>query len=126
MNCRKRFLLLAIAGVYVALSVIFMWPPVVLPDEPCGNACVNNLRQIVGAKEQWAIENNKSGSDPVAEAEVNRYIKTVPQCPKGGKYTYNAVGVLPTCSLGTGTPTKEWSGFLRWKWSENKRHRLEQ
>ena len=30
------------------------------------NTCINNLRLIDAAIQQWALENNKNGSDPVA------------------------------------------------------------
>ena len=32
------------------------------------NACINNLRQIDGAVQQWALENKKPTGTPVAEA----------------------------------------------------------
>jgi hypothetical protein len=33
--------------------------------------------------------------------EVNRYIKgnISPRCPNGGTYSYNGIGVNPTCTL---------------------------
>ena len=66
------------------------------------NACINNLRQIDGAKEQWALENKKSAGSATDSAGVEAYIKGgAPSCPGGGSYTYNAVDTLPTCSLGT-------------------------
>ena len=34
------------------------------------NACINNLRQIDGAKEQWALENNKTTGTQVASVSV--------------------------------------------------------
>jgi prepilin-type N-terminal cleavage/methylation domain-containing protein len=65
------------------------------------NACINNLRQIDGAKEQWALENKKSAGTAVDTAGVAAYIKggTTPVCPGGGTYSYNAVDTLPTCSI---------------------------
>ena len=63
------------------------------------NACINNLRQIDGAKQQWALENKKSDADVPVEADVQQYIKNnvYPHCPSGGKYTIGAVNVDPTC-----------------------------
>jgi prepilin-type N-terminal cleavage/methylation domain-containing protein len=67
------------------------------------NACINNLRQIDGAKEQWALETRQTqGADAVAnQAAVNAYIKgqTTPICPANGAYGYTTVGVNPNCSL---------------------------
>jgi prepilin-type N-terminal cleavage/methylation domain-containing protein len=65
------------------------------------NACINNLRQIDGAKEQWALENRKSTGDTIDQAQVDEYLKgqTTPICPANGTYTYGTVGTNPICSL---------------------------
>jgi hypothetical protein len=70
----------------------------------CKNACVNNLRQIDGAKEQWALEKKKSEGTPVTTddlTEINRFIKggVAPTCPASGTYLYGAVGAAPKCSI---------------------------
>lgn len=64
------------------------------------NSCINNLRQIDGAKEQWALEKRVSTGANIVEDEVNEYLKgeQEPICPAGGDYTYNVVGTNPTCS----------------------------
>lgn len=66
------------------------------------NACINNLRQIDGAKQQWALENKKAVGALVSANDVSPYIKgdALPACPSGGTYTLNLVGINPTCSLG--------------------------
>src|SRR5215813_8644367 len=48
------------------------------------NACINNLRQIDGAIQQFALENKKAATDPVAEADVTPYLKNSISCPAGG------------------------------------------
>lgn len=55
---------------------------------------------IDAAKEQWAMVNHKTNGEKVVISEVNQYIKgnTTPVCPQGGTYTYNPVGIAPTCS----------------------------
>jgi len=64
------------------------------------NACINNLRQIDGAKEQWALETRKTSGAATVDSEVNAYIKGgAPKCPGGGTYTYNAIDNPPTCSV---------------------------
>ena len=67
------------------------------------NACINNLRQIDGAKEQWALEAKKSAGTASDDTAVNEYIKgkATPKCPASGSYTYNAVDAPPVCSLAT-------------------------
>ena len=66
------------------------------------NACINNLRQIDGAKEQWALENKKVGTDAPVATDLygtDKYIKTTPSCPANGTYTLNDMTTKPTCSL---------------------------
>jgi hypothetical protein len=64
------------------------------------NACINNLRQLDGAKQQWALENKKTRSEMPTEADLTPYLRTgMPKCPAGGIYTLNAVEALPTCSI---------------------------
>jgi outer membrane lipoprotein-sorting protein len=68
------------------------------------NACINNLRQIDAAKNEFALEKGKKIGDPVTEADIKPYIKldangNLPKCPSGGKYTIGKVGENPTCSI---------------------------
>jgi len=69
------------------------------------NACINNLRQIDAAKNQWALEKGKTTGDVCTEEDVKPYIRLVdgnlPKCPAGGTYTIGAVGTgtPPTCSI---------------------------
>ena len=65
------------------------------------NACINNLRQIDGAKEQWALENKKKTGDAVQDSDITPYIKglAMPTCPAGGTYTTGPVDTNPSCSL---------------------------
>ena len=65
------------------------------------NACINNLRQIDGAKQQWALENKKTAEDVPNRQEIATYLKdnVLPRCPGGGRYNFGAVGVAPTCSV---------------------------
>src|ERR1035438_5145363 len=73
------------------------------------NACINNLRQIDGAINLWALENMKSSGAAVGSAQtVSAYIKlnsanSVPGCPAGGSYSTGNVGDNPqvNCSLKT-------------------------
>lgn len=65
------------------------------------NSCIANLRQIDGAKQQWAIENKRKASDQPRPDELygaSLYIKLQPTCPSGGTYSINAVSKDPACS----------------------------
>jgi hypothetical protein len=68
------------------------------------NACINNLRQIDGAKNEFALEKGKANGTAVTEADIKPYIKldaneNLPKCPAGGTYTIGKVGELPSCSI---------------------------
>src|SRR5215471_9956351 len=65
------------------------------------NACINNLRQLDGAKQQWAIEAGKTADSIPTPQDVLRFLPNnqAPVCPSGGVYTLNAVGQKPTCSV---------------------------
>src|SRR5579863_3177687 len=71
------------------------------------NACINNLRQIDGAINEWALENGQSSGASIGNTmTVSAYIKlnassSVPTCPAGGTYAVGNVGDIPQvkCSL---------------------------
>jgi DNA repair exonuclease SbcCD ATPase subunit len=66
------------------------------------NACINNLRLIDSAKQQWALENKKQAADTPTWEDLRPYIGRgpngdLPTCPDGGVYTIGTVGEKPTC-----------------------------
>jgi hypothetical protein len=63
------------------------------------NACVNNLRQLDAAKNEWALEKGKTNGAVPTKEDLLPYLRSWPVCPAGGTYTINAVGVPPTCSI---------------------------
>ena len=73
------------------------------------NACINNMRQIDGAMQQFAIEHGKTvGASINYPSDLTPYVKlntvsSIPACPGGGLYTVAPVGMDPSvvCSLGT-------------------------
>ena len=75
------------------------------------NACINNLRQIDAAANEFALEKGKStGATITMTIDLTPYIKlnsagSLPPCPAGGTYTCTAVGTSPACSLSTQTGT---------------------
>jgi len=76
------------------------------------NACINNLRQIDAAVNEWAMETGKASGTPIGTVTtVSAYIKlnsgnSIPQCPASGTYSLANVGDVPqvSCSLSTATP----------------------
>ena len=66
------------------------------------NACINNLRQIDGAVQQWALETKAAANANVAYSDIVDYLKNAVTCPAGGttfdnSYTLNGVTNKPTC-----------------------------
>ncbi len=69
------------------------------------NACINNLRQIDAAAQEWALEQgHKTGDTITYPGDLTPYIKLnatskIPPCPAGGTYACATVGNNPTCTL---------------------------
>jgi hypothetical protein len=70
------------------------------------NTCINNLRQIDAAINEWALETGKSLGAIPTMADIKPYIKLtadgeIPSCPSGGTYSLHPVGSNPqvTCSI---------------------------
>ena len=70
-------------------------------DQEKANACINNLRQIDGAKQQWALEHVKTPGAVPTEADLRPYLRNnpPPTCPSGGSYNLNPVSLPPTCTI---------------------------
>jgi len=71
------------------------------------NACINNLRQIDAAAQEFALERGKKTGDAITYPDdLTPYIKlnannSIPPCPAGGGYACANVGNAPTCNLTT-------------------------
>jgi prepilin-type N-terminal cleavage/methylation domain-containing protein len=67
------------------------------------NACINNLKQIDGAIQQWALENNQSSTAKVTSTDCIPYLGRgtgeYPTCPANGKYVVVDVATKPTCDI---------------------------
>jgi prepilin-type N-terminal cleavage/methylation domain-containing protein len=74
------------------------------------NACINNLRQMDGAMQQYALENKLGSGATYALTDLKPYVRltsggNLPPCPANGTYTTGgAVTNSPTCSLSSSTP----------------------
>ena len=80
------------------------------------NACINNLRQIDGAKQQWALENQQISTALPVDSNIQPYMGrgssgTLPVCPADSSKTFdtsynlNVVNIAPACLIvpsGTG------------------------
>jgi len=74
------------------------------------NTCINNLRQIDAAKQQWAVETKQATNATPVYSDISTYLKATVLCPSGGpnvtfatSYTIGDVATKPTCQLYPGT-----------------------
>jgi len=74
------------------------------------NACINNLRQIDGAKQQWALEYKAAATVTPVQSDIQPYLGrggngTVPTCPSDSSstfttsYTINDLQTAPVCII---------------------------
>jgi type II secretory pathway pseudopilin PulG len=93
--------LFIIVGIMAAIAI----PNHVGSHTSPANTCINNLRQIDGAANQFALENHLTDGDRINFPDDPKpflyrggaAITLV--CPLGGTYHLDKVGESPTCSL---------------------------
>ena len=78
------------------------------------NACINNLRQIDSAKQQWALETRQGTNGLPVVTDIDPYLgrsgnSSNVVCPAGGpsatfalSYSIQAVSLPPACLIGAG------------------------
>ena len=93
-----------------AVAIIGMGAAIAIPNFVAArstsqqNACINNLRLIDAAKQQWALEHKKQKTDTPTMEELRPYFgqgpnAIAPACPDGGVYMIGSLGEKPTCSV---------------------------
>ena len=112
-NSRGEFPILEIGIVVFIIGILVA---IVIPNLSHtrvrgSNACINNLRQLDAAANQFALEHSLTNDSRISfPNDLTAYIKLnsagkIPSCPAGGSYHLARVGKIPTCSLGnTVTP----------------------
>ena len=74
------------------------------------NACINNLRQIDGAKQTWALENTQNPSATPVDSDIQPFLGRgtaggLPSCPADASknfdssYSLNSIQTVPTCQI---------------------------
>jgi type II secretory pathway pseudopilin PulG len=113
-NSYSAFTLFEVGILVVMIGVIAVLVVNVMPrrlstgsHHSVANACINNLRQIDAAANQFALEHGKTNGEAISfPNDLTPYIKLnragkIPSCPSGGIYSIKKIGETPACSLGT-------------------------
>jgi prepilin-type N-terminal cleavage/methylation domain-containing protein len=101
--------------IMIVVAIIGLLVAIAIPNfvhsraQSQATACINNLRQIDYAVQQFAMENGKApGSTINFPDDLTPYIKlnsdsSIPGCPASGTYSLTQVGNIPSvlCSLST-------------------------
>jgi hypothetical protein len=102
------YAVLGVVGLMILLAVAlpnYINPPIT--GSPRGVpriACINNLRQIDAAKEEWAIQTHAPSNAVPTWEDIRPYLQlggtngVIPKCAEGGLYTIGALTDAPTCS----------------------------
>jgi hypothetical protein len=76
-------------------------------QSPVFGSCINGLRIIDGAKQQWALEHHADSNAVPTWDDIRPYCNASREkdlnwlrCPAGGTYTIGRTSDLPTCSIG--------------------------
>jgi prepilin-type N-terminal cleavage/methylation domain-containing protein len=94
--------------IMIVVSIIGLIAAIAIPNflkaraRSQSTVCLNNLRQISSATQQWALENKKDATSPITAADVLPYMKASVICPAGGttfanSYNLTTVSEEPTC-----------------------------
>ncbi len=100
----KKSMNALVALVFMALVAAVVLPAF-LPRRtssrpPATHICIANLRQIDGAKEQWALKNHKSTNDVPTMEDLQPWLGRPFVCPRGGTYIPGRIDEPPRCSIG--------------------------
>jgi len=68
------------------------------------SSCINDLRQVDGAIQQWAMEHGKADQDKPTWDDIKPYLQArtnepPPCCPYGGRYILGKASERPRCTI---------------------------
>ena len=106
-----------LAEIMIVVAIIGLLAAIAIPNflkarlRSQATGCINNLRQLDAAAQQWALETGQSSTATVTLAtDITPYIKlnssgSIPPCPASGTYSDTwGVTSSPTCTFSTLTP----------------------
>lgn len=95
--------------IMIVVAIIALLAAIAIPNFVKARAnsqksvCIDNLKQIEGAKANWAMEMRKTNTDTPVDTDLygaTAYLKTTPSCPGNGTYSIQQVDARPDCTLG--------------------------
>jgi prepilin-type N-terminal cleavage/methylation domain-containing protein len=107
----QRKLGFTLLEIMIVVSLIGMLASIAIPNlvkarsQSQVNACVNNLRQIDDATQQWALEHGAGPASTVAFDDIQPYLKSSVLCPASSgttfanSYTLSTVSNVPACRI---------------------------
>jgi len=103
-TAQQGFTLVELMIVILILSLlcVIAWPNFVRSRSSAQvKSCINNLKQIDGAKMRWAFDNRKTELDVPVLTDLVPYMQhdMTPTCPGDGTYRPRRVARQPTCTL---------------------------
>jgi prepilin-type N-terminal cleavage/methylation domain-containing protein len=100
--------------IMIVVAIIGLLAAIAIPNfvhartQSQNNACINNLRQIDAAKQQWALENKQLPTASPTSDLIQPYMGrgsggSLPSCPLtngfANSYTINALTTAPVCQI---------------------------
>ena len=94
--------------IMIVVAIIGMLATIAIPNyvkvrtEAQKTTCIQNLRTIDGAIQEWALEQKKDAGQTVTHADLRVYLRSAVACPSGGttledSYTVTSVDARPSC-----------------------------
>jgi prepilin-type N-terminal cleavage/methylation domain-containing protein len=99
-----------IVEIVIVLGLIALLAAIAVPNlirtraAAARSTCINNLRQIDSAMQQWALEQKKPGNSAVDYSDIGPYLRDSVACPAGGtsladSYIVANMATEPSCRI---------------------------